>query len=127
MLVGGEEEVLHGAGGGCDFLDPGDFPCGVDARGNGDGHRGGEGIGAEFFALVGADLGGRGVAVVEVLQCAGEAGARWAGEYAEAPRLGEPVGGSPMGVLEEVEEELARDCTGGVHLVRFDGAAGAVG
>lgn len=125
-LVGGEKDVLGGAGGGGDFLPFGDFAVGLHAGEQGEDQGGVARGGVEFGAFGGVVARGGRDRVVDGAECFGEESAGGGGgENVEAPGLGEAVGGSPAGVFEQVGDDFAGDGPRGVHGERLEGTAGA--
>jgi hypothetical protein len=125
--VGGQEHILHCAGGAAEFVDPGNLASRFKMGGNSNNSSGLIQVFPKFGTLFRADFGGWSDLVIKGLEGVGEASAGFARKDMKAPRLGETVGGCPMSVLKDLKQKIASDFAAAIHQSRLDTTPCAIG
>jgi hypothetical protein len=125
--VGGQEQILHCAGGAAEFIESGNLASSFKMGGNSNYSSGLIRVFAKFGPLFRADFSGWSDLVIKGLEGVGQTSARFARKDMKTPRLGKTVGGCPMSVLKDLKQKVASDFTATIHQSRLDGTPCAVG
>ena len=125
--MGGKEEILHRAGGTAKFVESGNLAPRFQMGGNGNNGLGLMTVFAKLGALFRARFSHWGNLIIKALECVGQAGTRFAGENMKTPRLSETMGGRPMSVFEDFDEQLVRNFAAAIHQSRLNSAPRAIG